>query len=188
MFDVSRLPEAVKYEGGVSRRLFLAYKASLSAIPWLGRTAVAKPAKASFANEPFKLGVASGDPTASGVVLWTRLAPEPLEPSGGMNPENVKVAWEFATDDCMCHIIRRGTAVASPKLAHSVHVEVENLKPDRWYWYRFRVGDVESPVGRTRTMPADDSDPQQLRMAFASCQNYESGFFTAYEHMAKDEL
>ena len=75
-----------------------------------------------------------------------------------------------------------------PTWAHSVHVEADNLEPDRWYWYRFRAGDAESPIGRLRTMPADDSNPTELRFAFASCQHFESGLYTAYEHMAKEEL
>src|SRR5689334_8704072 len=80
MLDLSMLTGAVRHEGGVSRRLFLAYTASLSAVPWLGRTATAAHRQRSFARHPFQLGVASGDPTPTGVVLWTRLAPQPLEP------------------------------------------------------------------------------------------------------------
>jgi alkaline phosphatase D len=132
--------------------------------------------------------VASGDPTESGVVLWTRLAPRPLEPGGGVEPENIDVAWEIASDEAMRDVVRRGTAVATPALAHSVHVEADQLDPGRWYWYRFRAGDAESPIGRTRTMPARDSIPDELRFAFASCQHYEAGLFTAYEHMAREEL
>jgi alkaline phosphatase D len=84
--------------------------------------------------------------------------------------------------------VRRGKTAAVPRLAHTVHVEVNGLEPDRWYWYRFRSGDAESPIGRTRTMPAADAKPGELRFAFASCQNWESGWYTAYEHMAKEEL
>ncbi|MCI0335102.1 MAG: alkaline phosphatase D family protein [Planctomycetes bacterium] len=188
MLDLTKLPEAVKYEGGVSRRLFLAYAASLSALPLLGRRATAARRANSFADDPFTVGVASGDPTERGVVLWTRLAPRPLEPGGGLSPENVEVTWEVARDDAMRDVVSRGTTVATPQLGHSVHVEVDNLAPDRWYWYRFRAGDAESPVGRARTMPAADATPTELRFAFASCQHYESGLYTAYEHMAKDEL
>jgi alkaline phosphatase D len=188
LLDLSKLEEAVRYEGGISRRLFLAYAASLSAVPLLGRTAIAKPSIAALADDPFRLGIASGDPTSNGVVLWTRLAPKPLDPDSGMEPSNVKVAWEIAADDSMRKVIHRGSTVATPQLSHSVHIEVDNLDPDRWYWYRFRVGDAESPIGRTRTMPTEDSTPSELRMAFASCSNFETGLFTAYEHMAKDEL
>ncbi len=188
MLDLSKLQEAVRCEGGISRRLFLAYAASLSAVPMLGQRSAAKSIKHKGGSDPFKLGVASGDPTSNGVVIWTRLAPEPLEPTGGMEPHNVRVDWEIATDDAMRRVVRRGTAAASPQLAHSVHVEADHLEPDRWYWYRFRAGDAESRIGRARTMPPDDSNPAELRLAFASCQHFETGLYTAYEHMAKDEL
>ena len=188
MFDLTRLEQAARYEGGMSRRLFLAYAASLSSLPLLERQAAAKSRRAKFCSDPFTLGVASGDSTPTGVVLWTRLAPKPLEPGGGLSPQNLKVCWEIASDEGMRKIVRRGTSVATSELAHSVHVEVEGLKPDRWYWYRFRAADAESPVGRTRTMPAGEAMPGQLQFAFASCQHYEMGYFTAYEHMAKDDL
>jgi alkaline phosphatase D len=189
MLDLTKLPEAVRHEGGVSRRLFLAYGAALAAVPWLGRRAEGQPARrGGFAADPFSAGVASGDPTDTGVVLWTRLAPRPLEEGGGLPPEPVEVHWELAADDAMKDVVRRGTAVATPQLGHSVHVEADGLKPDRWYWYRFRAGDADSPVGRTRTLPAPDAKPAQVRFAFASCQHYETGLFTAYEHMAKDDL
>src|SRR5690242_17233401 len=109
MLDLSKLEEAVRYEGGLSRRLFLAYAASLSAVPLLGTNSIAAgTAKPKFANDPFQLGIASGDPTASGAVLWTRLAPDPLAPNGGMDPHNVKVSWEIAADDAMRRVVQRG--------------------------------------------------------------------------------
>lgn len=188
MLDLSKLSEAIRHEGGVSRRLFLAYSASLSALPLLGQQVAGKTHKPKLADSPFQLGIASGDPTPDGIVLWTRLAPHPLQPDGGMAPNSVEVAWEIAEDDAMRRVVRRGTATATPDLAHSVHAEVNGLAPDRWYWYRFRACDVESPIGRTRTMPALDSSPDQLKFAFASCQNFEAGWYTAYKHMAKDEL
>src|SRR3954447_10859723 len=88
----------------------------------------------------------------------------------------------------MREVVRNGTALATPQLAHSVHVEVDGLEPGRWYWYRFRAGDATSPVGRTRTAPGPAETPEMLRFAFASCAHWEQGFFTAYEHLAKDEL
>jgi len=88
---------------------------------------------------PFTLGVASGDPTATGVVLWTRLAPKPFD-GGGMPGHPIAVRWEIATDERMQKIVHRGAVLAVPELGHSVHVEVEGLEPSRWYWYRFRVG------------------------------------------------
>jgi alkaline phosphatase D len=136
---------------------------------------------------PFTLGIASGDPTPDGMVLWTRLAPDPLR-GGGMPPVPVEVVWEVADDDQMQRVVRQGVARAVPDWAHSVHVEVAGLKPDRWYWYRFRVGDASSPVGRTRTMPAEGARVDRLRFAFASCQHYETGYFTALRHLAEEDL
>ena len=138
----------------------------------------------SFADDPFTLGVASGDPSPDGFVLWTRLAPDPL--NGGGIADDVGVRWEIASDDAFRQVVGSGTATASSELAHSVHVEVSGLEPDRWYWYRFFAGDAASPVGRARTVPTPESMPERLSLAFASCQHYETGFYTAYEHMAAE--
>ncbi|MFQ5702750.1 MAG: alkaline phosphatase D family protein [Gemmatimonadales bacterium] len=140
-----------------------------------------------FALNPFTLGVASGDPTADGVVLWTRLANDPLN-GGGMPSENVEVGWRIATDEGMANVVRKGTAVATPGLGHSVHVELSGLEPERWYWYQFDVGGEESVVGRTRTAPRFAASVDKLRFAFASCQHYEYGYYTAYRHMAGEDL
>jgi alkaline phosphatase D len=136
---------------------------------------------------PFALGVASGDPSPDGVVLWTRLAPRPLEEGGGMQAEPVEVAWTLAEDEALTKGVRRGTALASPALAHSVHVEAAGLDPDRPYWYRFEAAGARSPLGRTRTLPPPDSMPARLRLALASCQHWEQGLFTAYEHMVRED-
>ena len=190
MFDLDRIDDAVRHENGVSRRLFLGYAAALAATPLLaevarGQSATTRP---TFASDPFTLGVASGDPDATSVVLWTKLAPRPLDPDGGMSADNVEVTWEVADDEAMTKPMKRGAAVATAKLGHSVHVEVGGLAPDRWYWYRFRAGDAETKPARTRTLPAADAMPASLALAFSSCQHYEAGFYTAYNAMAKDEL
>lgn len=137
---------------------------------------------------PFTLGIASGDPSPEGVVLWTRLAPRPLEKRGGMSDQPVSVSWEVATDRSFTDVVQRGTTLAKVVLAHSVHVEVEGLSPDRWYFYRFSCGGETSPVGRTRTLPRPESHPKTLRFAFASCQKYEMGYYTAYKHLAREEV
>lgn len=189
MLDLNRIPEALRHEGGLSRRLFLGYATALAATPLLVRVVEgATIARPSFTDDPFSLGLTSGDPDHTGVVLWTKLAPKPLDPDGGMPRDAVNVSWEVAEDEAMKKVVRRGTATASPELAHSVHVEVDGLKPDRWYWYRFRAGDAETPVARTRTMPAPNAMPDKLSFAFASCQHYESGYYTPYQHMVKDDL
>ncbi len=165
----------------VDRRHFI-FRA---AIPVLALRAGAQRRKPVFKSNPFTLGVASGDPGPDGFVLWTRLAPEPLA-GGGLGAEEIDVRWEIAADDRFRQVVQSGVSVADPRLAHSVHVEASGLAPDRWYWYRFAAGDDESPVGRARTMPAEQSEPGRLAFAFASCQHYETGFYTAYEHLARE--
>jgi alkaline phosphatase D len=160
-----------------SRREFLLF--SLMA-PLAG---CAKPVR--FDSYPFTLGVASGYPTTDGVVLWTRLAPTPLQ-GGGMPPQAVAVRWEVAEDPAFARIARSGTAVAVPENAHAVHAEAGGLQPGREYWYRFIAGGVESPVGRTRTAPRPGEGDERLRIALGSCQQYEQGFFVAHRHMADD--
>lgn len=140
-----------------------------------------------FADDPFTLGVASGDPTPDGVMLWTRLAPRPLEPDGGMNGLRTVVTWEVAEDETFRTIAQSGRATAAPELGYSIHADVSGLRPDHWYFYRFTAGGVSSPVGRTRTTPAV-SVVAPLNFAFASCQHYEAGYFTAYRHMAQEKL
>ncbi|MGH7551937.1 MAG: alkaline phosphatase D family protein, partial [Longimicrobiales bacterium] len=96
--------------------------------------------------------------------------------------------WEIATDDGFRRIVRRGSTVATPELAHSVHVEADDLEPDRTYWYRFIAGGEVSPVGRTRTAPAAGAATSERRFVFCSCQHFEQGFFTAFRHMAEEDL
>lgn len=137
--------------------------------------------------EPFTLGIASGDPLPDGVVLWTRLAPDPLH-GGGMPNRQVPVRWEVARDERFRRVEAKGTAFARPESAHSVHVEVEGLRPGHEYFYRFKTGQEISSVGRTKTAPRPDQDPRRFAFAFASCQMYEHGYFTAYKHMAQEDL
>ncbi len=144
----------------------------------------------TFPDDPFRLGVASGEPFSDSVVIWTRLALDPVSPdgTGGMPDRVVPVDWEVAEDERFAKIVSRGTAQASPALGHSVHVEVDGLRPDRRYWYRFRAGGQLSPVGRTRTTPEPSAAVRELKFAFASCQNYPEGFYTAYTHLAAEDL
>src|SRR5829696_3928433 len=138
----------------ITRRTLLktggSFAASATVIGAMGTRAYATP---PFAGNPFSLGIASGDPTPNGVVLWTRLAPEPLLPGGGMTPEVYGVRYEVAEDDAFKHIIRRGAIEAVPDEAHSVRVELDDLEPAHEYFYRFKFGPTVSPHGRTRTAP-----------------------------------
>jgi alkaline phosphatase D len=141
-------------------------------------------------REPFTLGVASGDPQPDGVVLWTRLAPEPLAEDGlgGMPNRPMPVQWEVAEDENFGRVTARGTELAQPEAAHSVHAEVTGLRPSATYFYRFRAGSELSPVGRTKTAPSPGARLGRFAFAFASCQNYPAGFYTAHGHMADEDL
>ncbi|MDH3661368.1 MAG: alkaline phosphatase D family protein, partial [Alphaproteobacteria bacterium] len=134
---------------------------------------------------PFKLGVASGDPAADGVVIWTRLAPDPLE-GGGMVSVPVEVGFEVAHDPGFKKIELAGAVIARPELGHAVHVELEGLKPAQDYWFRFFHGDAASPIGRTKTAPASSDQTARLRFASCGCSHFEVGYFTAYRHMADE--
>ncbi len=136
---------------------------------------------------PFTLGVASGDPTPDGVLLWTRLAPDPLRGDGGMPPSGVRVDWQVATDEAFSDVVRSGWARAGAALAHSARVEVSGLLPDRVYFYRFRVGDHLSPTGRTRTFPAPGARVTSMRLATLSCQSLVAGRFAALRHVAEQD-
>ncbi|MDO8541561.1 MAG: alkaline phosphatase D family protein [Opitutaceae bacterium] len=173
-----------------TRRSFVAGSASFAVAAWLSscRTAGIRGSTPAFSAYPFSLGVASGDPGPTSVVLWTRLAPQPLMPGGGMPAVPVRVAWQVADDEAMTRVVRSGTAMANPQWGHSVHAVAEGLRPDRWYWYQFRVGGEASPTGRTRTFPPVDTLPARLRFAFASCQNYENGLFTALDYLAREDV
>ena len=116
-------------------------------------------AQPRFASNPFTLGVASGYPLPASVALWTRLAPQPDAHGGGMGPETVPVRWEVARDEAMKNVVASGTSHATAAWGHSVHAEAFGLEPARWYWYRFTAGDVQSPVGRTRTAPGLTRSP-----------------------------
>jgi alkaline phosphatase D len=179
---------SVPCTAAMSRRKFVITTGSLAAAAvWSSRGLGAVQKQAKFSDYPFSLGVASGEPAPDSVVIWTRLAPKPLE-GGGMPSEPVEVSWQVADDEAMTKVVRRGTTVASPDWSHSVHVEVSGLSPNRWYWYQFEAGGNTSPKGRTRTTPAANSMPDKLRFAFASCQSYEQGLFTAYDHMLKEDV
>ncbi len=140
-----------------------------------------------WSSDPFTFGVASGDPLPRGVVLWTRLAPGALESAGALS-DLVAVDWEIAEDEAFTRVARTGSAVALPELGHSVHVEVEGLQPGREYFYRMITGGEASPVGRTKTAPPSDAPLDEFRFAFASCQHYEQGLFTALRHLANEDL
>ncbi|WP_205752627.1 alkaline phosphatase D family protein [Cryptosporangium phraense] len=147
------------------------------------RSAHAAPLK----SDPFALGVASGDPLPDAVVLWTRLVNDPLN-AGSLPGKPIEVQWQVATDERFTHVVRRGTAAARPGLAHSVHVDVRGLRPGSQYFYRFRAAGHLSPAGRTRTAPAGSARVDRLRIGVVNCQDFQNGYWPAYDGLAAEEL
>jgi alkaline phosphatase D len=137
---------------------------------------------AQAADRPrFALGVASGQPQPTGMVLWTMLTGPDL-------PEQVAVQWEVADSDSFKQVLARGTEQALRADNHSVHAEPTGLLPARWYWYRFTALGQQSVVGRTRTAPEPNARVERLDFAIASCQRWDVGHFAAWQHVAGDPL
>jgi alkaline phosphatase D len=175
----------------MTRILELHRRGALRGALGLAALAAVQPAHAQgfvlgFRRYPFTLGVASGDPAPDGVVLWTRLAPEPMAPLGGLPASPIEVVWEIAADERFATIVQTGGVIARPELGFAVHAEIVGLQPARPYFYRFRAGREVSPTGRTRTAPAADAAPTRLRFAHAGCQHYEPGHFNAWRHVAEE--
>ncbi|MEZ7131024.1 alkaline phosphatase [Nonomuraea sp. AD125B] len=173
----------------ITRRSLFAGGASLGLTAALGVQPVRAAARRAPLSDPFQLGIASGEPASDGVVLWTRLAMDPvaLDGLGGMPNRAVPVQWELAKDDGFRRVVRRGTEVARPEAAHSVHVELDGLDPGAEYFYRFRAEGEISPAGRTLTAPAAGSRSRALNLSFTSCADYQAGWFTPYRRMAEDQ-
>lgn len=156
------------------RRRLLQGSAALIAGPALLRHAGAAEAAR------FALGVASGQPRADTVVLWTML-------TGAGLPDRVAVRWELAHDEAFTRIAARGDETAELAWAHSVHAEPAGLEPGRWYWYRFTALGQQSVLGRTRTAPAADANAT-FDFALASCQRWDVGHYAAWSHVAAEQL
>jgi alkaline phosphatase D len=157
------------------RRAFIqATGASLGALSLRG-FAVDKPAAAHFTH-----GIASGDPLADRVILWTRVLP------GSGNAETVPCTWQVATDDSFDTVVASGEAAARAEHDYTVKVDAAGLAPGTSYCYRFIANGVTSPVGCTRTLPV--GAVSEFKMAVASCSNYPQGFFHAYRHIAESDI
>ncbi|MFI2348807.1 alkaline phosphatase D family protein [Streptomyces sp. NPDC019443] len=176
----------------IGRRRFLTVTAAAAALAFAvnlpGTARAAELDAKKITEDPFTLGVASGDPQPGSVLLWTRLATRPYEPDSGLPRAKVPLLWELAHDSRFSRIARRGSVIAHPEFHHSVHVEVTGLGNDRPYYYRFRAGNWISPTGRTKTAPARAARISELKLAAVSCQAYHDGYFTAYKHLAEEDL
>jgi alkaline phosphatase D len=164
------------------RTLFKAAGTAAGAAAVLTPFGLAGPAQA--ATTVFGHGVASGDPLPDGILLWTRVTPtDEARPGSGQGPV-VSVDWQVATDAGFDTVVRSGTVRTGPDRDHTVKIDVDGLLPATTYYYRFRYGTTNSPVGRTVTAPAHDADLAHLRLGVVSCSNWEGGFFSAYRHLA----
>ncbi|MER5870546.1 alkaline phosphatase D family protein [Streptomyces sp. NPDC002044] len=160
--------------------LAAAATAALAPIASLGAPA----AHASQSAPAFLHGVASGDPLPDGVLLWTRVTPTAeAVPGSGLGPA-VRVGWEVASDKTFSRIVASGAVTASAASDHTVKVDVRGLSPQTPYWYRFSAGTAVSPPGRTLTTPAAGTTTAGVRFGVVSCANWESGYFSAYRHLA----
>ncbi|GAA2281407.1 alkaline phosphatase [Streptomyces ruber] len=140
-------------------------------------------------DTPFTLGVASGDPEPGSVVLWTRLAPDPYTPGGGLPTCGaIPVGWQIADDEHFASVRQQGVFDAPAADGHSVHVDVRGLDADRPYFYRFRTGPWISPTGRTRTAPLPGATLTARRFGLADCAQYRDGYYTAYAHLAAEDI
>ncbi|HEU0103393.1 MAG TPA: alkaline phosphatase D family protein [Mycobacteriales bacterium] len=154
----------------------------------------AQAAEAPAAAGVFGYGVASGDPLADGIMLWTRATPptppgsRPATPGSGRGAP-LRVRWELAADQQFRRVLRSGSVTTSPDTDHTVKVDVRGLRPYTRYWYRFSAAGQTSPVGRTQTAPDEPGTLHALRFALVSCSNYTGGYFTAYRALARrDDL
>ena len=170
---------------GVDRRTVL--KTGAAATGTAALVATSRPAGA--AGRVFRHGVASGDPRPDAVVLWTRVTPTAAATPGSGTGPTVTVRWQVATDRAFRSVVRQGRFATGPSRDHTVKVDATGLAPGRWYFYRFLLDGVASPLGRTRTAPAADAEVARLRFGVVSCANLQAGWFSAYRHLAdRDDL
>ncbi|MFF0424471.1 alkaline phosphatase D family protein [Streptomyces sp. NPDC004520] len=158
--------------------------AAVTAVATPALLGAASPALADSGASAFLHGVASGDPLPDGVLLWTRVTPTPeAVPGSGLGPD-VQVGWELAEDRSFARVVASGTTMASAASDHTVKADVRGLRPATAYWFRFIADGAVSPTARTRTAPAADSAGPGVRFGVVSCSNWESGYFSAYRHLA----
>ncbi len=172
----------------INRRAFLSTASAALLLQASRGMALSTPPTTVLRANPFLLGVASGDPEPDGFVLWTRLSTDTRRGDGALPTTAIPVQWEVATDVGFRRIVQKGTASATPEMGHAVHVEVTGLPAHREFFYRFHTADATSPVGRSRAAPAATATVDRLRFAFASCQNYEHGYYHAHRDLAQQDV
>ena len=169
----------------ITRRDVLKAAAAASLLPLIPACGDSDPGDApggdgsSTPKASFLHGVASGDPLADALILWTRVTPEQV------GIASLPVRWTLARDAALTEIVQQGEALATAERDYTVKLDVSGLTPGGLYHYQFSVGETRSPVGRTRTAPAGAVDG--LRFAFVTCGDYARGLFNAYRRVAERE-
>ena len=169
----------------MNRRELIKLASAVALSQTLPRSAFGLTLPGNLPSNPFAMGICSGSPSHDGVVLWTRIFPDE---NSARDRKLIPVSWELADDEGFRKIVQKGSTAAVAELGHSVHVELSNLQPDRWYFYRFRTGQFTSRTGRTRTFPAPGTRADKMRLAYASCQRWEHGYYAAWRHMQDEQL
>ena len=162
----------------LGRRQFLTGLAGVAFGPAFGPAFLPRLIGPAAAGPAFLHGVASGDPTPEGVVLWTRVTQE-----GG---DDIPVQWVVASDPALSRVVASGTTVAAAERDHTTHVPVGGLAPGTTYHFRFEALGQMSPVGRTRTAAAGGSE--RVRFGVCSCARYSDGYYTAYAGLAAADV
>ena len=155
------------------KKIFALFAGLFFAYSLLAQSEVISRSAADSALAPFYHGVASGDPTSSSVIIWTRLTTYDEGVLSG--------TWKVATDTNMLNIIQQGTYSTDSTKDYTVKIDVTDLEPGTWYFYEFQYKDRYSLRGRTKTAPV--GGVEQLRFAFASCTNYPAGYFNVYDRI-----
>ncbi|QIO23963.1 alkaline phosphatase [Haloarcula sp. JP-L23] len=151
----------------------------VSSFPRAMMTAAGPPSSAVFPQ-----GVASGDPTPTGAVLWTRVSPD-------AHREGVPLRLTVARDAALSNTVGSWRVPADRVADHDYTVKAAldgELAPGRRYYYRFAYDGATSPVGRCRTLPAPDASPNRVAFALATCQDYRNGYYGAYHHVANEDV
>ncbi|MEP3888916.1 MAG: alkaline phosphatase D family protein [Hellea sp.] len=163
----------------ITRRGLLGALTATSAAACSPTTSTPFTASTKLATGTFSHGIASGDPLGGSVILWTRITPN--NPTAGP----VEVIWEMDKDENFGSLSASGTFTTNAARDWTVKVDATDLDGKADYFYRFRVGDTVSPIGRTKTLP--QASVNSARFAVVSCANWEHGFFNAYDHIARQD-
>lgn len=166
--------------GTITRRAALTSAAAIGAASCAGGTKMTPyTAVSKSAGDTFAHGVASGDPGPTSVVIWTRLTPP-----AAMNETRARLVWETAADEAFTDMRGKGEVETGPARDWTAKVELNDLEPGATYYFRFRIGDIYSQVGRTRTLPA--GAVSKARFAVVSCSNFPFGYFNVYDLIARE--